>query len=39
LGNLIDWNNPEQLHGFSHPREEFHEQLAAKFVDKLLNNE
>lgn len=39
LGNLVNWDSTDDVHGFYHPHEEFHEQLAAKFVDKLLNNE
>ena len=39
LGNLVDWENPDQVHGFYHPHEEVHEQLATRFIDKLLNNE
>ena len=39
LGNLVNWDNLDQVHGFYHPHEEIHEQLAARFIDKLLNNE
>ena len=39
LGNLVNWDSTDHVHGFYHPHEEIHEQLAATFVDKLLNNE
>jgi hypothetical protein len=39
LGNLVNWNNESQVHGFYHPHIEFHEQLADLIVDKLSNNE
>jgi hypothetical protein len=39
LGNLVNWENPDQVHGFYHLHEKIHEQLATQFIDKLLNNE
>lgn len=39
FGNLVDWRNETQVHGFNHPHIRYHEQLADIIVDKLLNNE
>ena len=39
FSNLLDWRNDSQVHGFYHPHVRYHEQLADRVVDKLLNNE
>jgi hypothetical protein len=39
FGNLVDWQNESQVHGFNHPHIKYHEQLADIIVGRLLNNE
>jgi hypothetical protein len=39
FGNLVNWGNQSQVHGFNHPHIRYHEQLADIVVDRLLNNE
>lgn len=39
FGNLVNWNNESQVHGFMHLHIEYHEQLADLIVKKLKNNE
>jgi len=35
---LVDWNNESHVHGFTHPKVEFHKKFAEKFIPLIQSN-